>query len=121
MEILPDEILVKILEYIYQDPDENYSLIYISKLACLNLVSKKFNFILTNYWNFIIGKIQFIDDYIPLEKANIIYMINGFFVYVPSRYLKNNKFRIYKNKIINFINKLVLDTKNKDISIGYKE
>jgi hypothetical protein len=112
MEILPDEILVKILEYIYQDPDENYSLIYISKLACLNLVSKKFNFILTNYWNFIIGKRDFVNDYVPLEKKNIIHILNGFFVYIPDKYLKIKRFINYKKNIINFINRLMTQQKN---------
>lgn len=90
--MLPDEILVHIFYYIYNDNDKNYKTIYRSGLINLKLISKKINWILTYYE-------QFIHNNKKHNKTKILNILNGRFDYIPDKKLQINKYRNYKNTL----------------------
>lgn len=104
MDNLPEELLVEILKYIFQDPDENYRFLYHSNIICLNLVNKNFNNIINKYKKIILG------EYFPIcwhlsQKSDyvsqrIINIVHGRLDFVPDNKLEITEYRKYKDELI---------------------
>jgi hypothetical protein len=103
MDLLPDEMWVKILKYIYNDKDENYRIIYQLNLPNLNCVCKKMNYIISNYKNMIIPQ----KGSIKCRGERIIHILNSRLDFIPNNKLQINKYIKYKNDIAIFIKKCI--------------